>query len=288
MKLFRAAAFSSGGKGGNPAGVAICSKAPSESTMQALARDVGYSEVAFLHPERGSWRVRYFAPEIEIPFCGHATIAAGAVLGLNHGVGQYDLKTNLASVPVVASMSNTGWMARFVSPRTFTRELAPSHVERLRDCFGLATDELDAGLPPRLMNAGANHALISLRSRRRLSHMGYAFNELLQVKRELDLATVTLVYRESDDVFHARNPFAAGGVYEDPATGAAAAALAGYLRDLGIKRSGSLRIIQGEDMGRRSEIFVDYDAARGTGVRIAGEVSVWGSSQLDARLVAVD
>jgi len=143
MKLYRAAAFSSGGKGGNPAGVAICSRALSESTMQALARDVGYSEVAFLHPEAGSWRVRYFAPEIEIPFCGHATIAAGVVLGLNHGVGQYDLKTNFASVPVVASMSSTGWMARFVSPRTYTREMALTHVERLRACFGLVPDDLD-------------------------------------------------------------------------------------------------------------------------------------------------
>jgi PhzF family phenazine biosynthesis protein len=59
-------------------------------------------------------------------------------------------------------------------------------------------------------------------------------------------------------------------VVEDPATGAAAAALGGYLRALGfVTRPTRLRIIQGEDMGRRSELLVDVDPAQPT-VRVSG------------------
>ena len=70
-------------------------------------------------------------------------------------------------------------------------------------------------------------------------------------------------------MFHARNPFPVGGVVEDPATGAAAAAFGGYLRDLGLVTPTRLRIIQGEDMGRPSELLVDVDPDEPT-VRVSG------------------
>ena len=46
------------------------------------------------------WRVRYFAPEIEVPFCGHATIALGAVLGERFGEGRYKLYLNDSEISV--------------------------------------------------------------------------------------------------------------------------------------------------------------------------------------------
>jgi predicted PhzF superfamily epimerase YddE/YHI9 len=58
---------------------------------------------------------------------------------------------------------------------------------------------------------------------------------------EQALVTISLLWNESDEVFHSRNAFASGGVYEDPATGAAAAALAGYLRDIGWQGKSNLR-----------------------------------------------
>src|SRR6266481_7215787 len=63
----RLAAFSEGDFGGNPAGVVICEALPDASVMQAIAAQVGYSETAFAAPVEGAWRVRYFAPEIEVP-----------------------------------------------------------------------------------------------------------------------------------------------------------------------------------------------------------------------------
>lgn len=80
MNVLKLAAFSQNGQGGNPAGVAFYDAMPSEEEMLKIAKEVGYSETAFLvkHPQGDGWRVRYFAPEMEIPFCGHATIALGA------------------------------------------------------------------------------------------------------------------------------------------------------------------------------------------------------------------
>jgi len=87
MEILRLAAFSQNGQGGNPAGVAFCDEMPSAEAMMSIAKEVGYSETAFLVKQEDGWRVRYFAPELEVPFCGHATIALGAALGERFGEG---------------------------------------------------------------------------------------------------------------------------------------------------------------------------------------------------------
>lgn len=274
MKIYRTAAFSQNGAGGNPAGVVVLESSVDSEVMQRVAREVGYSETAFLLRTDGVWRTRYFAPSMEIPFCGHATIAAGSVLGSRFGAGDYVLQINAGEVPVQTYKHGEDWSAAFVSPPTYTRSLDVAHLERLLECFGLIDSDLDPHLPPMLMNAGANHVLIALAERRRLSHLGYAFNELLAIQRELELATVSVVVREGRSHFHARNPFAIGGVYEDPATGAAAAALAGYLRDMDIIRSGEITVQQGEDMGVPSRIVANFSEVPGSGVRVSGETRV--------------
>ncbi|MET9867969.1 PhzF family phenazine biosynthesis protein, partial [Streptomyces sp. NPDC006386] len=83
--------------------------------------------------------------------------------------------------------------------------------------------------------------------------------------------TVDLVWRESPTVFHARNPFPPGGVVEDPATGAAAAAFGGYLRELElVSPPTTLTIHQGADMGRPSTITVSVPAGPHTGIGVTG------------------
>ena len=78
------------------------------------------------------------------------------------------------------------------------------------------------------------------------------------------MTTLQLIWRESAAVFHARNPFPVGGVIEDPATGAAAAALGGYLREAGlIEAPATILIRQGEAMGRPSRLTVDIPVAGG-------------------------
>ncbi len=87
---------------------------------------------------------------------------------------------------------------------------------------------------------------------------------------EADLTTVQLVWRETPDRFRARDPFPVGNVVEDPATGAAAAALGAYLRWLGaLHPPARFTISQGVEMGRPSRIEVEVPDATG-GIRVSG------------------
>ena len=84
VDILRYSAFTDTPAGGNPAGIVLDATGLDESTMQAIAAEVGYSETAFLTvagDDGRSFDIRYFAPSIEVPFCGHATIATGVALG---------------------------------------------------------------------------------------------------------------------------------------------------------------------------------------------------------------
>jgi PhzF family phenazine biosynthesis protein len=268
----RLASFADDNAGGNPAGVVICEVLPDAPTMQAIAAEVGYSETAFAAPLSGAWRVRYFAPEIEVPFCGHATIALGAALARREGDGLFHLRLNQAEITVEGRRDGAVLVAALQSPPTHSEPAPPDLVRDALALFGYTQGELDPRLPPAIAQGGAKHLVLALAERARLSDMHYD----LDVGRELMLAhgfaTIALVHAEHQRLFHARNPFAAGGVYEDPATGAAAAALAGYLRDAGWLRDGTVDIIQGEDMGMRSRIHVEISPEAGASIRVSGAV----------------
>ncbi len=98
----------------------------------------------------------------------------------------------------------------------------------------------------------------------RLNALDYDFDRLKALLLREGLTTLQLVWRESAVVFHARNPFPVGGVVEDPATGAAAAALGGYLREAGlVEAPAAILVRQGEAMGRPSRLKVEIPVKGG-------------------------
>ncbi len=101
MNVIRIATFSDGEILGNSAGVLITDTFPSDAEMQGIATEVGFSEIVFTVSRGEGWRVRYFSPESEVPFCGHATIALGAALALKHGDGVFPLTANHGEITVV-------------------------------------------------------------------------------------------------------------------------------------------------------------------------------------------
>ncbi|HET9466450.1 MAG TPA: PhzF family phenazine biosynthesis isomerase, partial [Gemmatimonadales bacterium] len=99
--LYRLSAFTLTSEGGNPAGVWIGDELPNPETMQRIAAQVGFSETAFIAPASGIDRVvRYYSPEAEVSFCGHATVAAGVMLAEAEGDGRYRFSTSVGEVPV--------------------------------------------------------------------------------------------------------------------------------------------------------------------------------------------
>jgi len=277
----RIAAFSDGLEGGNPAGVWIGAALPPEAEMQRIAHAIGFSETAFAAPlgaaGEGGYRVRYFSPEAEVPFCGHATIALGAALASANGDGVFALTLNDARITVEGRRGQQGAnggpalvSAALQSPPTRSVPAPQEVVERALALFGYSWQDLDPRIPPALAHGGAGHLVLALRSRALLAAMRYDLDAGRAFMRELGIVTVVLAWAETDTLFHTRNPFAAGGVYEDPATGAGTAALAGYLRDISWPHGGQIDVVQGEDMGMRSRLRAAIDAAPGSSIRVSG------------------
>ena len=273
-KVQRIAAFSDGNSGGNPADVYIADEQPSVESMQSIAAEVGYSETAFAAPIPSGWKVRYFAPESEVPFCGHATIALGAALTQQNGDGVFALTLNETEITVEGWAHGNGFSAALQSPKTHSMAAESSHVDSALKLFGYTRKDLDPKIPPAFANGGANHLIIGLNSRQALRDMSYEFSAGRDFMNQSKLVTVMFVYAQSDQQFHSRNPFASGGVYEDPATGAATAAFAGYLRDIGWPHNGVINLVQGEDMGIRSLIRAELTNESGASIRVSGNARV--------------
>lgn len=270
MRIQKIAAFSDGDSGGNPAGVLIAEFLPDETEMQRIAAEVGFSETVFAAPLGDSWRVRYFSPESEVPFCGHATIALGAALALSQGDGVFALTLNQAKITVEGRKEENLIVAALQSPPTHSKSAPPTLVSAVLELFGYSPSDIEPRIPAALAHAGADHLILGLKTRTALSAMHYDLAAGRRLMQAAGLVTIVLVYAETLNLFHTRNPFASGGVYEDPATGAGTAALAGYLRDIGWPHGGYIEVVQGEDMGIRSRLRAEISPDIGTSIRVSG------------------
>ena len=273
MEVLRYAAFTDDPAGGNPAGVVLDAAGLDDATMLATAAEVGYSESAFLVPrDDGRFAVRYFSPLAEVPFCGHATIASGVALAERVGPGQIDFQTSVGRVELQTATYASG-------PATATLVSVPPRVDDITDddrrallaALRWVEADLDTKLPLRVAYAGAWHPIVAVSSRDRLASLDYDFEALARLMGDRDWTTVDLIWRESSTVFHARNPFPPGGIVEDPATGAAAAALGGYLRQCrAVAPPHTITIHQGVDMGRPSLITVHIPVEHDAGLAVTG------------------
>jgi PhzF family phenazine biosynthesis protein len=273
-QILRYTAFTTDPSGGNPAGVVPDAAGLGEAEMLAVAADLGYSETAFVTERdevRRRFSIRFFSPLAEVDFCGHATVAAAVALAERLGSGALLFDTPVGEVPVDTSASPDGSVrATLTSVPTESGPVGPGELDAALAALGWRHEDLDPALPPRVAFGGVRHLVLAAATRARLAHLDYDFDALADLMHRAGWTTVQLVWREGPDLFHARDPFPVGGVVEDPATGAAAAAFGGYLRDLGLVREAvELTIRQGEDMGRPSELTVAVDPGDAR-VRVTG------------------
>ena len=268
--VLRYAAFTDNGAGGNPAGVVLDATGLSHSQMLAIAQDVGYSETAFVVPDPGHQpelgrahrvRIRFFSPVAEVAFCGHATVATAVALAERDGPGPLHLTTQAGPVKVETrhDARDGGILtATLTSPPTATTPAPAAVVDQALDALGWERADLDPRYPVHVSSAGNRHLILGVRSRDTLADLDYDFAALLDLMGHQRWTTTHLFWAENATTFHARNPFPPGGVVEDPATGAAAAAFGGYLRQLRLAPVPSrVTIHQGHDMGVPGRLLVD-------------------------------
>jgi PhzF family phenazine biosynthesis protein len=264
--VLRYAAFTDTPQGGNPAGVVLDAAGLSADEMLAIAAGVGYSETAFVvgRGRGGEYDVRYFSPEAEVPFCGHATIATAVAIAERSGPGDLLFRVPAGDVPVATRADERGAVsATLTSVEPSVVEVTDADVDRALELLRWSRSDVDDTLPVRIAYAGARHLIVPAATRDRLARLDYDFDALKAFMHDRDLTTVDLVWREDESTFHARNPFPVGGVVEDPATGAAAAALGAYLREVeALTPPARITVLQGADMGRPSELLVDLTPDR--------------------------
>lgn len=259
MRAFVVDAFTSSLFGGNQAGVVLLDEGtpfPQDTLMQAIAGELKHSETAYirrLSPDR--FHIRYFTPAGEVDLCGHATIASFALLRELEiiGDGLYQLVTAAGEQSV---RIENGAVFLTISPTSVLRELTDAQCTELLSAYGLTSEQGWPGLPAALVNSGLTDIMLPVRDRDVL--MSAVQNEaaVTELSRRYDVVGVHMFCPGQGDVAAYCSNFAPlWAIPEECATGTSNAGLTRYLTEKGVFLPGrENRIIQGEHMGRRSEI----------------------------------
>jgi len=270
MNVERIAAFSYKNEGGNKAGVYFSEEMLSEKEMLNIAKEVNYSETAFLVKQGDSFRIRYFSPETEIAFCGHATIASGSSLGEKYGLGKYELILNDGNIQIEVGQKNGEYYTSIASMKTHSKEVQEEYINKVIDGFSFNKKDLNEKYPIRIAFSGNNHLIIFLKDKKKLQEMAYDFKTIKTLMEEENIVTISILWEENENLYHSRNAFAYGGVIEDPATGSAAIALGEYLRAGVFKKAGTIEILQGFDMKQGSQLFVSFTEIANSSIKVSG------------------
>ena len=261
-EVLRYSAFAATPDGGNPAGVVLDGGGLSDERMQEIAAAVGFSETAFLVGRAADapvarYRVRYWSPAAEVPFCGHATVATAVALAERDGVGEVVFDTDAGAVTLRSTAGGDGAVSvSFTSVEPQVRGLDGDVLDRLLGLLGIAPDDLDPRFPPREAFAGNRHPVLTIADRELFDQFRFAPAEVAALMREQGWrGTVTVLHAAGPADFDARNLFPVGRITEDPATGSAAASVGAYLRELRYPQR-SIRIRQGAHVRRPSLLTV--------------------------------
>ncbi|BDI22870.1 PhzF family phenazine biosynthesis protein [Herbiconiux sp. L3-i23] len=275
-EVLRYAAFAAEPGGGNPAGIVLDASSMTDADMQATAAEVGFAETAFVTGRSDDaeprFALRYFSPIAEVPFCGHATVATAVALAEREGDGTFHFDTAVGEVVIHTGQPfpDGPIVATFTSVDPEVRPLDPAVLTRLLSLLGLEEDALDTDYPVKVAYAGNRHPIVVLADETVFDGFTFDAASMRALMDEQGWSGTVTVLRALDDArFEARNLFPVGTMTEDPATGSAAAALGGYLRDLGlVEAPATVTILQGRHVGRPSSLLVDIPAIGG--IRVSG------------------
>ena len=131
LRIFQLDAFTTRRFAGNPAAVVPMDAFPADSVMQAIAAENNLAETAFLVPEGRDYRLRWFTPMVEVPLCGHATLASAAVVMERLEPGRTSVVFNSASGPLTVTRTATGYVLNFPSRPSQPVEEPPGLAEAL-------------------------------------------------------------------------------------------------------------------------------------------------------------
>ena len=242
LQIYQVAAFTDAQFGGNPAAVVPLAAWLDDSLMQKIAAENNLSETAFFVPlADGEWQIRWFTPAVEVPLCGHATLASAAVIRERLDHAQWPIKLQSASGPLAVDSDGVSYVLDFPANKPTPTEL-PAGFEA---ALGQAVLE---------SYIGQNIVMVVLADEAAVASLQPDFSALAERTEHGVIATAAGVSVDFVSRFFAP----AIGIDEDPVTGAAHCMLTPYWSGrLGKKKldarqiSSRVGVLECEDRGDR-------------------------------------
>jgi trans-2,3-dihydro-3-hydroxyanthranilate isomerase len=285
--------------GGNQLAVFPDAQAVPEDAMQAIARELNLSETVFVlpsqHPECAR-RLRIFTPGTELPFAGHPTVGTACtlaeigVLPMTGAKARFAFEEGVGPIDVTVSKNGARFSAQFSVAQLPRFEASPASAQALAEMLSLESDDVinTRGVFPEVVSCGVAFLFVPVKTRDALKRV--RLNTTLW-ERLLAATSAPHVYVFTTDAelptssIRARMFAPALGIAEDPATGGAAAPLAGYLAQRKTEADASFAwsIEQGFEMGRPSILTAEADKRNGeiTAVRVGGNSLLVGEGVLN-------
>ncbi|MCR4368997.1 MAG: PhzF family phenazine biosynthesis protein [archaeon] len=267
------------GKGGNPAGVVLDADGLTKERMQAIAKEMGFSETAFVQKsKKADFRLRFFTPIKEVDLCGHATIAAFSLLAQlgRIGRGKYLQETKAGILGVEVGQKKRVFMNQ--TKPTFKTSLPK---DAIADSLGINEKEIREGLPIQVVSTGLCDIMIPVRSQRILDKINPDFKKISRLSKKFGAVGYHVFALKPNPRFDAscRNFAPLYGINEESATGTSCGALACYLfehKKIPHKSEISFSFEQGRSMKMPSEILAKLKTNNGK----IGEIQVGGTAKI--------
>jgi PhzF family phenazine biosynthesis protein len=269
LTVYQVDAFTKEKFKGNPAGVVINADGLNDSQMQQIARELNNSETAFLFaPDDKSCDgvIRYFTPKIEVPTCGHATIAAMYAKAVEEKLDPCVLriKTRIGVLPFEIVRNKGDYRAIMTQGKFELGDmLTQNRKEQLLNALGLRTKDLNEECPVQIVSAGHSKIMTGIKSRKKLNELTPDYSALIALSAQTGCNGFFVFTFDSNlkEVLTYGRMFApAIGINEDPVTGNANGPLGGYLvkNNLASYKNNLFEFIgrQGEQINRLGEVKV--------------------------------
>lgn len=288
IKIYQVDSFTKEKFKGNPAGVVLNADGLSDKEMQQVARELNNSETAFLlssNDDRFDVEIRYFTPTLEVPICGHATIAAlySKATEENLDTCTLKIKTKIGILPIEIEKQQEDYLITMTQGSYSQQAIQKEEEVLLLSALGISKTEQDLNCPIRIASTGHSKVLIGIKSRKKLNELNPNQAKLTELSKRIKCNgyfVFTFDAEEKDILTYGRMFAPAIGITEDPVTGNANGPLGGYLvvNKLVDTEQEQFEFIgaQGEQMQRfgKMKVLVKIDNKQPVEIKIQGNAIV--------------
>ncbi|OGU35998.1 MAG: hypothetical protein A2068_13410 [Ignavibacteria bacterium GWB2_35_6b] len=296
IKVYQVDSFTKEKFKGNPAGVVTNAEILTEKEMQAIAKELNNSETAFILPPDSNdheVRIRFFTPTVEVPSCGHATIAAHYVRAVENNFENrnYNHKIGIGVLPIEIQKSNEDYKIIITQGKpVFQSEITGENRKTLLSALGLFESDVDSRAPIQIVDTGHSKVMIVIKERKTLNLLCPNFITLKELSKTIGCNGYYVFTFDSDEkeiLIHGRMFAPAIGINEDPVTGNANGPAGAYIAKYNLTEINTshfhFKAKQGEAINRTGnvEVYVDIEKGNPVKVKIGGEAVICFKTEIE-------